>query len=270
MTEKNYEFLTETFEKLKMKDTFNEVLRKGMENGLPDISFGRAEMPYDNAAKESLAITPKVIDQGKGFYVMKGYMATLSAEGKEPLSQFMDVFKKSGFNIDQAAELLRGGAVLNYVTKDDVTRGRYTQLDFQQTTDSGNFRMKHTNENEFNISRILSKIPFEASEQDKKFMIKDLQNGKQIYANVRKEGRPERMMVMLNPSKGVINVTDKLGTVKSYVDGVKPELRLVAGPSLNDNKGEDKTPPTLSKAALALLAKKDAAKKKTGQSRKVS
>lgn len=209
----NRGFIKETFEKLGMGDTFDKLADQKMKEGVKNFELG-ATVTGDNP-NDGLKVNFRVKEQTPGFYILDGYQATLIKDGKEGRTQFFSIFKKSGFTVDQAKELLRGGSVLNKIKENGEVKERYTRLNFDQTTPKGNFKQKHTTDIEdYKPLIILGKVPMIASEQERKDMSVLLHKGEAVPVMLR---NGERGHLQLNPEKKAIDFHDSKGEVTSFV-----------------------------------------------------
>lgn len=162
---KNYVFLTETLEKLGMGKTFDKLLRDGMLAGVALVEKPALFTLDDKESK--VRVTPQfektLGENGGSFYVFRGFRAALlSKEDKESVSHFFKVFKKTGFTLGEARNMLEGRSVLNRAYPD---RGepydRYSRINFEAKDDDGNFlqQNKSVRTLDFDMSKGLSAIP---------------------------------------------------------------------------------------------------------------
>ena len=162
---KNYVFLTETLEKLGIGKTFDKLLREGMLAGAPLIEKPAIFTLDDKDQK--VRVTPRIDktegENGGPFYVLRGFRAALlNKEGKESVSHFFKVFKKTGFTLGESRNMLEGRSVLNRAYPD---RGepydRYSRINFEAKDDEGNFLQQNKSARtlDFDMSKGLSAIP---------------------------------------------------------------------------------------------------------------
>ena len=222
---KNFTFITETLEKLGMGKVFDQVLRTGMLAGDPVIEKA-AKFTFENP--DGMArVTPRFErtegDLGGHFYLLKGFRESLlDKEGKETVSQFLPVFKKTGFTVEEGRNLLEGRAVLNRVfPMDGDPYTRYTRINFDEKTENGNFKLDNRNAAnlDFDLAKGLSAIPFARSltQQEKEDVGRKLEKG---YEHIFQKRGPnnsfERMRLYAIPHEGQLATVDSNGELKTY------------------------------------------------------
>lgn len=160
---------------------------------------------------------------GGHFYLLKGYRESLlDKEGKETVSQFLPVFKKACFTVEEGRNLLEGRAVLNRVFPQDGDPFiRYTRINFDEKTENGNFKLDNRNAAnlDFDLAKGLSAIPFARilTQQEKEDIGRKLEKG---YEHIFQKRGPnnsfERMRLYAVPHEGLLTTVDSNGEQKTY------------------------------------------------------
>lgn len=196
MPQTNDQFIFRSFERLGFEDFFNEAYLKGKEAKLPEIPFEPAQLSF---GKATLVVLPKVIEDqklGEGFYVMKGYFATRQEEGQAPVAQFLPVYKTIGFTVDEANELLRGGAVRHVASfnKNKEPVYAYSQINFNERTENNNFKMMKRSD-DGSLLKALGPVGIIAKQEEKVDIYDRLQKGQRVAVNVRNGDSSQRLYV---------------------------------------------------------------------------
>lgn len=204
-------------------DYFTEAYLKGKASRTPEIPFEPGKLDFSGA---SLIVLPKVVERpelGDGFYVIKGYQGTLTRDGQEPVSQFFQVYKTVGFNVDQAYELLNGRAVRHVASyQSNEPQFSYSQINFQEKTENGNYKMMRRKADDDGLFRMLGTIGVIGRQNEKEAIFAKLQEGAKVPVVVRRGDDFPKMFIQAAVRKsGVgIDLSDQSGKiVKQY-----PEL----------------------------------------------
>jgi hypothetical protein len=222
---KNYVFLTETLEKLGIGKTFDKLIREGMLAGAPLIE--RPAIFTLDDKDQKVRVTPRVEktegENGGPFYVLKGFRAgLLDKEGKETVSQFFKVFKKTGFTIGEARNMLEGRAVVNRVFPDQGDPYfRYSRINFSEKDEAGNFALQNKNAKnlDFDMAKGLSAMPFfkNLTQTQKEDIGAKLEKGyEHFFRKAGAGGSFENMTLYALPFEGSLATVDSSGEVKPY------------------------------------------------------
>lgn len=150
-------------------------------------------------------------------YFFNSYKAELQKEGSdEKLSQtfFINDFNNRDNNIylKEAFNLMNGRSVhKNLVSKEGESYKAWLQMDFKQSNEHGNFKIKHYHENYgYNLEEALSKHPIKELSNDdyKSNLLESLKKGNLQSVTFQKDGQETKKFVEASPQFKSVNVYD--------------------------------------------------------------
>jgi len=231
----------EMFRKLGFGNYFDEAYLQGKADRVAQISFVPGTLPFNGA---KLEVLPTVIyrpEYGEEFYLIKGYQATLKTENKPDVSQFLQVYKSIGFDVDQAYALLNGRAVKHLQGyKDDIPQFSYSQINFERVTENGNYSLRRRAADDDALFQVLGKMGIIAQQEEKERIFQRLQQGARISVNIRNGEDSKKMFIQAaTRTRGMgIDLMDLTGQlVKQFPDRLarplQPLRTLEGGQELN-------------------------------------
>ncbi len=252
LKEKNQMFILQTLEDLGFGKIFHEDARKAMAEGARTWT-AKASTPWDERTKEIITIEPVISEHKPDFYILDGYKATRSGPDLKTTSQFFDVFKKTGFSLAEARELLRGGTVLNTVQNENGKYQRYTSINFDKPR-GDNFELQHTrirNAQDYDLVKILSQMKVVATPEQKEEYLQRLNRGEQVAMTVKPDGIPVKVMVEAAPHEKAVRQISADGELTLFRSNVVREMRLVneEGSKATQSQTEPSQNAALAKAA---------------------
>ena len=255
MKEHNYEFLASALTRLGFPDTFLEPLREGMVKGEKEITM-TGRISFDKEKNEVVEYKPeiKVSDKDPEMYFLNGFRATRTIDGEESRSHYFRAFTGKAFTAKNAREMLSPGAtpgmgraVYNYEKTPQQEGFRYSQLNFKVTNPkSGNYRQVNTPAEDFDLVKVLSKMPLgNLTELEKNQLLRDLRKGEVVFTTAKIDGVTTRVQLETLPTQGQVRLTTPDGQIKRLYGErtTAMEMMLV-----------DKTPPVLDKARELITA----------------
>jgi len=145
-------------------------------------------------------------------YYFNNYQLSLKQPNKDEVQQTFYVGKDNTFTMKEAYNMLSGRAVnKDLVNKEGEKYNAWVQLDFKETTDSGNYKLKHFTENfGYDLEGALSKLPIKelAVSADKEKLTDSLKKGNRQSATFLIEGKEEKRFIEANPQFKTITVYD--------------------------------------------------------------
>ena len=185
----NIKFIGDTFINLKMGTVFHERLPEVLAENKSEATMA-ARFNMNEETGEKMLVRPKLLQSETGSYYLKGYEATLSRPDipkEAEKTQFINVYKMKGFDIDQTRQLLDGGSVLNTVVEKGETRTRYTALNFEEKTKTGNYRKINVPKDQIDMIKLLGngRLDVIGTPAEKEKMIQQLETGATVTVNSR-------------------------------------------------------------------------------------
>ncbi len=207
MNEKNYEYLTDQLLRTGFGDTLNEELRKNIEQKNAEFTLShQANYGTDNV-KATLHF--KRSDESDMVFFNK-YDLELKKENQDVQRQTF--YPNKSITLKEGYNLLDGRAVHKTLTnKEGEKYQAWLQLDFKDSTDSGNFRMKQYHHNYgFDLEQTLSKYPIKElqNEQYKEKLIRSLERGNLQSATFIRNGKEEKIFLTPNVAFKALSAFD--------------------------------------------------------------
>ena len=211
MNEKNYEYLTEQLKRTGFEDTLNDELRANMQKENAEFTLNlQKEYGTD---KVSATLHFKKSDESDMFFFNR-YDLQLKKESNEEATR-QTFYPNKNITLKEGYNLLDGRAVHKTLTnKENEKYTAWLQLDFKDTTDSGNFKMKQYHHNYgFDLAQTLSKYPIKElqNEQYKANLIRSLERGNLQSANFITNGTAQKILLLANPAFKALSAYDENG-----------------------------------------------------------
>jgi hypothetical protein len=206
MNIKNYEFLCNTLETHGLgHPAVYDALKTKMELGQEEFELKGLSFKFDN---DKIQLAPKFGkgesrgEEGGPFYYLNKIKATFIKESGETLSAEFSLYKQRGFNVREMHNLMNGRPVYKKPNDDE---GRWTKLDFSNTNEDGNIRVRNYRDSvtNFSLAREIGKLPITwARGGDKEDTLQELQRGEKVTVTIRQDGKTEKMTVGVAPQIG--------------------------------------------------------------------
>lgn len=207
MNQKNFEYLKDQVKYSGFGDSLENDLKANLQKQAPEFTlqhqatFGKDQVNSQLHFKQS---------KQSDLYFLNSYEAELKKENqKEALKQTFYISKNGGnVTLKEAYNLMEGRAIHKELTnKEGQKFSAWQQMDFKQTENNGNFKIKQFHEKYgFDLDKALEKHPIKelSEESDKKRLIESLQKGNRQVVTFEKDGVEKntlsRRPLSLNPS----------------------------------------------------------------------
>jgi hypothetical protein len=251
MNEKNYDFLKDQLKYTGFGESLQNELKEKMEKQTPEFQlnhtqkFGKDEVSATLHFKKS---------NDSEMYFFNKYDAFLKPEREaDAIQQTFYINKESNITLKEGYNLMNGRAVnKDLTTKEGQKYNAWVQMDFKDTDNNGNFKMKQFHENYgYNMEQALAKLPIKdlASDTDKAALIQSLEKGNRQAVTFVQEGKEQRHFIEANPQYKNITVYD--GNMQRVVNSQAQKEKESNGQSTKqDAKKEVKAGDDESDAAL--------------------
>ena len=121
----------------------------------------------------------------------------------EKMNQSLYVENSNNITLKEAFNLMQGRAVnKDLTTREGQLYNAWVQLDFKNTDQSGNYKLKKFHQNYgFELEKALSKLPIKelGSNQDKSRLIESLQKGNRQSVTFTENGSEQKRLIEANP-----------------------------------------------------------------------
>lgn len=210
MNQKNFEYLRD-----QLKYTgFGE----GLENDLKQkIEEGKAEfkLAYETKYGNDTVNATLNFSQSKqsDMYFFNSYQVSVQKENsQEPMEQTFYINKGNNITMKEAYNLIEGRSVNKDLTdKEGQVYNAWIQMDFKQSDNNGNFKLKHYHQNYgYDLEAVLSKHPIKelGNEEYKSNLMDSLKKGNRQSATFQHNGTEQKQYIEANPQFKTINIYD--------------------------------------------------------------
>jgi hypothetical protein len=210
MNEKNYDYLKDQLKYTGFGEGLQNELKEKMEKQTPEFElnhsqkFGKDEMSSTLHFKKS---------NESEMYFFNRYDAALKPEKEaDAIQQTFYINKESNITLKEGYNLMSGRAVnKDLSTKEGEKYNAWVQMDFKETDNNGNFKMKQFHQNYgYNLEQALAKLPIKelATDTDKAALVQSLEKGNRQAVTFVQEGKEQRQFVEANPQFKSITVYD--------------------------------------------------------------
>lgn len=212
MNHKNFEFLKDQVKYSGFGESLENDLKANLQKQAPEFtlqhqtSFGKDQVSSELHFKRSTQ---------SDLYFLNSYEAKLKKENqKEALKQTFYINKNGGnITLKEAYNLMDGRAVNKDLTnKEDKAYNAWLQMDFKQTENNGNFKIKQFHQKYgFELDKALEKHPIKELnvEFDKRKLMESLQKGNRQVVTFEKDGVEKKHFIQAAPQFKSITVYDE-------------------------------------------------------------
>jgi hypothetical protein len=241
MNEKNYDFLKDQLKYTGFGEGLQNDLKEKMEKQTPEFQLNHSQ----KFGKDEVSATLHFKKSNESeMYFFNKYDAAIKPEKEaDAIQQTFYINKESSITLKEAYNLMSGRAVnKDLTTKEGEKYNAWMQMDFKETDNNGNFKMKQFHQNYgYNIEQALAKLPIKelASDIDKAALIRSLEKGNRQAVTFVQEGKEQRHFIEANPQYKNITVYD--GNMQRVVNSQAQKEKESQGQSVKqDSKKEVK------------------------------
>jgi hypothetical protein len=209
MNEKNYEYLTEQLKRTGFGDTLNDNLRKNIEKQNAEFTLNmQKEYGTD---KVSATLHFKKSAESDMFFFNKYDLDLKKQNQQDAIKQTF--YPDKGITLKEGYNMLDGRAVhKTLTTKEDEKYTAWLQLDFKNTTESGNYKIGQYHQNYgYDLGATLAKYPIKelANEKYKADLIRSLERGNLQSATFQVDGKEQKIYIAANPATKTLRAFDE-------------------------------------------------------------
>lgn len=210
MNQDNLDYLKKQVKFTGFGDSLENELKANIEKQEPTFQL---KYPHDFGKDETVSTLNFRRSDNNDMYFFNNYNLSVKPQGKEDsISQTFYVGKENTFTLKEGYNLLSGRSVnKDLVNKEKEAYNAWVKLDFKETDNGGNFKLKHYTENYgYNIQEALSKLPIKelANEGDKEKLLDSLQKGNRQSVTFLDNGSEQKRFIEANPQFKSITVYD--------------------------------------------------------------
>lgn len=260
MNTQNLEFLQINLKYFGFGDKVNDALEKNIRAQKPEFQL-KIEVPHFNN-KMDYTLHFKKSDSTDMYFFNRYDAALQNGKPGEDKSQSFYINKGNGITAKEAFNLLEGRSVYkDLVNKEGEKYSAWLKLDFQNTDDKGNYKLKQFNDQYgFNLEKVLKNFPIKelSDAEQKKQLLSSLQKGNAQQVTMTKDGKDSKYFIEAVPQFKNINVYDqKMHVIK------RQNVQQENGQSLSETK-------KIEKKQEKNIASDDAPRQKQSRKRKLT
>lgn len=210
MNQKNFDYLKDQIKYTGFGEGLESQLKENISKQAPEFTlhhqntFGKEQTNTALHFKKS---------PSSDMYFFNSYQVSVKKEGQDQnLNQSFYIEKNNNITLKEAFNLMQGRAVNKDLTnKEGQVYNAWVQLDFKNTDQSGNYKLKQFHQNYgFELEKALAKLPIKelGSEQDKTRLIESLQKGNRQSVTFAENGTEQKRLIEANPQFKSITVYD--------------------------------------------------------------
>ncbi|TXJ28989.1 MAG: hypothetical protein E6Q24_04745 [Chitinophagaceae bacterium] len=259
MNQKNYQYLSDSMEKMGFGNVLNNALKTKLELGFDEFElkaktrFGTDVVQYDLKFQKG-----KSPDVEEHYLFLNRVKTTLTKQNGKTMTQEFPLFKQNDYTKEQMYNMLENRPIYKIFRKDGEKIGRWVKLDFNNKDENGNasIRPYYDNVTNFSLEREIGKLNlYFANRQEKEDMIRDLQNGELVAVSIRTKGKNEDAYVSVAPQiGGLILFNSEMKEVKrtdcSNVELVPDDSLKISSPTPKNTETKEQQLPEATKQLM--------------------
>lgn len=209
MNEKNLEYLKDQLKFTGFGEALENELKEKMQKQAPDFMISHNAKFGNDTTIANLHF--KKSDQSD-MYFFNRYNLSVNQQGGNTAEQTFYINKGNNITLKEAYNLISGRAVnKDLFNKEGQIYNAWVQLDFKQTENNGNYKLKQFHQNYgFDLKNALEKHPIKElnNEQDKNRLIDSLEKGNRQSVTFIENSSEKKYFIEANPQYKTINVYD--------------------------------------------------------------
>lgn len=210
MNGKNFEYLKDQVKYSGFGDELEAQLREQIEKQPSEFTLQHQTTFGKDAFDSSLHFKRSSVTD---MYFFNSYTAALKQEqASENLKQTFYIGRDNNVTLKEGYNLMSGRAVNKDLTnKEGKIYNAWLQMDFKQTDNAGNFKLKQFHQNYgFDLEKELGKLSIKemGNNQDKLRVIESLQKGNRQVVTISENGNEQKRYIEANPQFKSVTVYD--------------------------------------------------------------
>jgi hypothetical protein len=208
MNEQNFDYLKNQLKYTGFGEELQPALREKILTGQPHfILIHRAEIGKDRT--ESVLHFNKS-EQNEMYFFNRYFLSLINDQNESSFTQSFYPGKDNNITLKEAYNLMNGRAVHKEITtKEGKNYRAWLQLNFNETTESGEFKMKQFHQNYgYGLRQALVKYPIRELEhvESSQSLIRSLERGNRQSVIFIVDGQEQKMFIEANPQFKSLNI----------------------------------------------------------------
>ncbi|MDE3183091.1 MAG: hypothetical protein KGM16_06700 [Bacteroidota bacterium] len=210
MNQKNFEYLRDQVKYTGFGEGLENDLKQKMEEGKTEFKLQyQAKYGNDSVTAELNFSQSKKSDM----YFFNSYRVAVQKDNSaEVMEQTFYINKSNNITLKEAYNLMEGRAVNKELTnKEGGEYNAWIQMDFKQSNDDGNYKLKHYHEKYgYDLEAVLSKHPIRelTHPEFKESLLESLKKGNLQSVTFQENGAEQKQYIEANPQFKTINIYD--------------------------------------------------------------
>jgi hypothetical protein len=210
MNQKNFEYLRDQVKFTGFGEGLENDLKQKIEEGKPEFKLQHQTQYGNDSVTATLNFSQS---KQSDMYFFNSYKVSLQKENSpDTMEQTFYINKGSNTTLKEAYNLMEGRSVNKDLTnKEGQVYNAWLQMDFKQSDDNGNFKLKHYHQNYgYDLEAVLSKHPIKelGNEEYKSNLMDSLKKGNLQSATFQINGTEQKQYIEANPQFKTINIYD--------------------------------------------------------------
>ncbi len=210
MNQKNFEYLRDQVKYTGFGEGLENDLKQKIQEGTSEFKLQHQTLYGKDSVTATLNFSQS---KQSDMYFFNSYQVSLQKENStETMDQTFYINKGNNITLKEAYNLMEGRSVNKDLTnKEGQVYNAWVQMDFKQSDDNGNFKLKHYHENYgYDLEAVLSKHPIKelGNEEYKSNLMDSLKKGNLQSATFQLNGAEQKQYIEANPQFKTINIYD--------------------------------------------------------------
>jgi len=210
MNQKNFEYLRDQIKFTGFGEGLEDKLKTAIEKGTQEFKLHHYTRHGNDTVNSELNFSKS---KQSDLYFFNSYQVSLQKGGaSEKMEQHFYINKGNSITLKEAYNLMSGRAVNKDLTnKEGQVFNAWIEMDFKQSSENGNFKLKHYHENYgFDLEASLAKHPIRelTHEEFKNNLIESLKKGNLQSVTFQKEGTEQKHYIEASPQFKTIHIYD--------------------------------------------------------------
>jgi hypothetical protein len=210
MNQKNFEYLRDQVKYTGFGEGLENDLKLKIEDAKPEFKLHHQTQYGNDTVSATLNFSQS---KQSDMYFFNSYQVIVQKENNsEAMEQTFYINKGNNITLKEAYNLMEGRAVnKDLANKEGQVYNAWIQMDFKQSEDNGNFKLKHYHQNYgYDLESVLSKHSIKelGNEEYKSNLLDSLKKGNLQSATFQINGAEQKQYIEANPQFKTINIYD--------------------------------------------------------------
>ncbi|NCI46664.1 hypothetical protein GWC94_08415 [Sediminibacterium sp. WSJ-3] len=210
MNQKNFEYLRDQIKYTGFGEGLENDLKQKIQEGNPEFKLAYETKYGNDTVNATLNFSQS---KQSDMYFFNSYQVNVQKENSsETMEQIFYINKGNNITLKEGYNLMEGRSVNKDLTnKEGQVYNAWVQMDFKQSDNNGNFKLKHYHENYgYDLEAVLSKHPIRelGNEEYKSNLMDSLKKGNLQSATFQVNGAEQKQYIEANPQFKTINIYD--------------------------------------------------------------